>query len=67
MVYTTSPIHRVNAQVFTITPIDEEQLFENVKRIYKEKAFISTSEIMQKFNVAHEVALKILNRVVREE
>lgn len=62
-----NPIHRVNAQIFTIRPVDEEQLYEDVKRLYKESGKISTEMIINKFNVDFTLALEMMARVIKEE
>jgi hypothetical protein len=61
------PIHRINAQVFITTPIDEEQLYENVKKIYKNEGKISTAIIIERLNVDFSLALKLMSRVIKEE
>lgn len=62
-----NPIHRVNAQIFTIAPIDEEQLYEDVKKLYKTKGVISTQMIRNHFDVDFKMALKLMSRVISED
>lgn len=62
-----NPIHRVNAQIFTIAPIDEEQLYEDVKRLYKDEGKISTEMIMRKFDIDFTLALEMMARVIKED
>ena len=61
-----NPLRRTDAQIFTLIPMEEEQLYEDVKKLYKDEGKISTEMIMDKFKVNFTLALEMMARVIKE-